>query len=92
MKTVVIAEKKLAKKVEKARKKSKPKNQSLKIRRLVLKNSNTSKISIFKNIFLDLFTKNPDKLIFPKVLVIARLKIIGEKKTKDQIFISKCFS
>lgn len=71
------------------------------MRKLALKNSNTSKIGTFKNILLDLSIKTLDDLVsgqvsgiepIPEALATIRLKNIGKKKLKGQTLTNKWFS
>lgn len=81
---MTYVEKKLTEKVKKVYKKSGSKNQSLDIRRLVLKNSNTNNIGIFKDILLDCPIRNPDKYISLESIATTKLKNIIKKKIKNQ--------
>lgn len=92
MKKAATAEKKLAEKVEKAREKSRSKNQSLEMKKLALKNNNASEIGTFKDILLDPPTGDPDEPTPPKALAAARLKTVGTKKAKGQTLTSKRLS
>lgn len=91
MKKAASAEKKLAEKVEKAREKSRSKNQSLEMRKLALKN-NASEIGTFKDILSNPPTGDPDEPTPPKALAAARLKTVGTKKAKGQTLTSKRLS
>lgn len=67
MKQVDTNEKKLTEKAKKACEKSRSKNQSLDMRRLAKKNSNASKIDIFRDILSDFNTKTLDDQTFDQV-------------------------
>lgn len=56
MKKIIVAKKKLIKRLNKAHKKTWSKNQFISMRKLVLSNSRTAKLDIFRDILSNLIT------------------------------------